>query len=119
MALEREIQYTDKINFGQGANLIVTQAYVIIHCESGMEEYVIRNLKKIYAVKEVAGVFSLYDIIAKVEATNSLELEKIITKQVRKQKYIHTTITLIVIEEQENPKTVYHNLGKIKNLVRT
>ena len=79
----------------------MAQAYVIIHCETGMEEWVIRNLKKIEGVKEVAGVLSLYDIIVKIEANDQDTLEKIITKQIRKVQHIHTTMTLMVIEEQE------------------
>lgn len=78
----------------------MAQAYVIIHCKAGMEEWVIRNLKKIEGVKEAAGVFSLYDIVAKVEAKDQPMLEKIINK-IRKVEYIHTTMTLTVIEEQE------------------
>ena len=66
-----------------------------------MEEWVIRNLKKIEGVKEVAGVLSLYDIIVKIEAKDQDTLEKIITKQIRKVQHIHTTMTLMVIEEQE------------------
>ncbi|MGI0083191.1 MAG: Lrp/AsnC ligand binding domain-containing protein [Nitrosopumilaceae archaeon] len=72
---------------------------MVIHCKTGKEEWVTRNLKKIEGVKEVAGVLSLYDIIAKVEAKDSLTLENIITKQIRKIQYIHTTMTLLVIEK--------------------
>lgn len=55
-------------------------------------------------VKEVAAVFSLYDIIVKVEGKDSAELEEIITKKIRKLQYIHTTMTLLVIDEQKKPK---------------
>ncbi len=61
----------------------------------------IRNLKKIEGVKEVVDVFSLYDIVTKIEAKDQSMLEKIITKQIRKVEHIHTTMTLMVIEEQE------------------
>lgn len=67
-----------------------------------MEDWVIRNLKKISGVKEAVGVFSLYDVIVKVEAKDASALEKIITKQIRKVEHIHTTMTLMVIEEQES-----------------
>jgi len=52
-------------------------------------------------VKETVGVLSLYDIVVKVEAKDQDTLEKIITKQIRKAEHIHTTMTLMVIEEQE------------------
>jgi len=83
----------------------MAQAYVIIHCETGMEEWVIRNLKKIEGVKEVSGVLSLYDIVVKVEAKDQSMLEKIITKQIRKVGHIHTTMSLMVIEERKNKNT--------------
>ena len=54
----------------------MVQAYVIIHCETGMEERVIRNLKKIEGIREIAGVFSLYDIVAKIEAKDQPVIEK-------------------------------------------
>lgn len=82
----------------------MAQAYVVIYCESGMEEWVIRNLRKIEGVKEVAAVFGLYDIIVKVEGKDSAALEEIITRKIRKLQYIHTTMTLLVIDEQEKPK---------------
>lgn len=75
---------------------------MIIHCETGMEDWVIRNLKKIAGITEAVGVFSLYDIIVKIEAKDASALEKIITKQIRKVEHIHTTMTLMVIEEQES-----------------
>ncbi|HII35751.1 MAG TPA: Lrp/AsnC family transcriptional regulator [Nitrosopumilaceae archaeon] len=83
----------------------MAQAYVIIHCETGMEDWVIRNLKKIEGVREVSGVLSLYDIVVKVEAKDQYILEKIITKQIRKVGHIHTTMTLMVIEERKNKNT--------------
>jgi DNA-binding Lrp family transcriptional regulator len=70
-----------------------------------MEEWVIRNLKKIEGVREVSGVLSLYDIVVKVEAKDQYILEKIITKQIRKVGHIHTTMTLMVIEERKNKNT--------------
>jgi len=83
----------------------MAQAYVIIHCETGMEDWVIRNLKKIEGVREVSGVLSLYDIVVKVKAKDQYILEKIITKQIRKVGHIHTTMTLMVIEERKNKNT--------------
>ena len=66
-----------------------------------MEERVIRNLKKIEGVKEVVGVLGLYDIVVKIEAKDQSMFEKIITNQIRKVQHIHTTMTLLVTEEQE------------------
>ena len=66
-----------------------------------MEERVIRNLKNIEGIKEVVGVLGLYDIVVNLEAKDQSMFEKIITNQIRKVERIHTTMTLMVIEEQE------------------
>ncbi|MDE1841900.1 MAG: Lrp/AsnC ligand binding domain-containing protein [Thaumarchaeota archaeon] len=68
-----------------------------IHCETGKENPVIRKLMEIKGITEVTGTLGLYDIIIKVEASDSMTLEKIITKEVRKIPHVLTTMTLMVI----------------------
>ena len=46
-------------------------------------------------------VYGNYDVVGKIEAENHEELEKIITKKIRKLKFITTTMTLTVVKEQE------------------
>ena len=75
----------------------MTKAFVAIHCETGKENQVIRSIMEIKGVKEVIGVLGLYDVIAKIEAQDSVILEQIITKYVRKVPHVLTTMTLIVI----------------------
>ena len=75
----------------------MTKAFVAIHCETGKESQVIRRIMEIKGVKEVIGVLGLYDVIAKIEAQDSVFLEQIITKYVRKVPHVLTTMTLIVI----------------------
>ena len=75
----------------------MSQAFVAIHCETGKENPIIRKLMEIKGISEVTGTLGLYDIIAKVEATNSRELENIITQQIRKIPNVLTTMTLMVI----------------------
>jgi len=70
---------------------------VAIHCETGKESPVIRKLMEIKGVSEVTGTLGLYDVIIKVEAPDSVTLEKIITKEVRKIQHVLTTMTLMVI----------------------
>jgi hypothetical protein len=67
----------------------LAQAYVIIHCETGKEGWVIRNLKKIQGAKETIGVFSLYDIIVKVEAKDQATIEKIIKEDTKSAVHSH------------------------------
>ena len=75
----------------------MTKAFVAVHCETGKENQVIRNLMEIKGVREVTGVLGLYDVIIKIEAPVSALLEQTITKYVRKVPYVLTTMTLIVI----------------------
>jgi DNA-binding Lrp family transcriptional regulator len=72
-------------------------AYVAIHCETGKESPIIRKLMEFKGVSEVTGTLGLYDIIVKVEASNSKELESIITTKIRKIPNVLTTMTLMVI----------------------
>jgi DNA-binding Lrp family transcriptional regulator len=63
---------------------------------------VLRDLLKFDIVKEAKGTFGYYDILVKIEAASEKEIEKIITKKIRKVKNVNTTTTLSVISEQEN-----------------
>lgn len=77
------------------------QAYVILHTDQGQEFFVIHSLNKIPQVKEADVVTGHYDVIGKIEASDSKELDRIITKDIRRIPNIRTTMTLNVIQEQE------------------
>ena len=75
----------------------MNKAFVAIHCETGKENPIIRKLMEIKGVSEVTGTLGLYDIISKVEAQDSKELESIITTKIRRIPNVLTTMTLMVI----------------------
>jgi len=50
----------------------------------------------------VAGVYGVYDIILKIIADNTEELRSIITHKIRKIDKVQSTLTMMVIQEQEN-----------------
>ena len=77
-------------------------AYVLVQSTIGHEMEVLNDLLKLDLVKEAKGTFGYYDILAKIEATSENEIEKIITKKIRKVKNVNTTTTLSVISEQDN-----------------
>ena len=77
-------------------------AYVLVQSTIGHEMEVLRDLLKFGIVKEAKGTFGYYDILVKIEAASEKEIEKIITKKIRKVKNVNTTTTLSVISEQEN-----------------
>ena len=75
--------------------------YVLVQSTIGHEMEVLSDLLKIQFVKEAKGTFGYYDILVKIEADTEKEIEKIITKKIRKVKNVSTTTTLSVISEQE------------------
>jgi len=75
-------------------------AYVLINCELGSEESIIRQLKNIDDVSEVHGTFGAYDILAKIESLTIETLREIITWKIRKIDQIRSTLTLMGIEGQ-------------------
>ncbi len=83
-----------------GQNL--AQAYVVIHCQKGEEYPTLKNLSHIPEVKEADVVFGFYDVICKVETSDNLTLENVITNAIRRLPHIISSMTLNVIKEQES-----------------
>ena len=77
-------------------------AYVLVQSVIGHEMEVLNALLKIDLIKEAKGTFGYYDILIKIEASSEKEIERVITKNIRKVKNINATTTLSVISEQEN-----------------
>ena len=75
-------------------------AYVLLNCELGSEESIIRELKKLDGVIEVHGTFGAYDILAKIESSTVDVLRETITWKIRKIDQIRSTLTLMGIEGQ-------------------
>ena len=73
-------------------------AYVLINCDLGSEEEIIKQVKKLPEVIEVSGVYGVYDIIAKVESDTMDKVKEIITWKLRKLPGVKSTLTMIVME---------------------
>ena len=71
------------------------RAYVLINCNSGYEESIIKELKKMDSIKEIHGTLGVYDIIAKVESENQEKLKEAIIGDIRKLTNIKSTLTLM------------------------
>ena len=76
--------------------------YVLVQCTIGHEMEVLHDLVKLDLVKEAKGTFGYYDILVKIEASSEKEIERIITKKIRKVKNVNATTTLSVIIQQES-----------------
>tara|TARA_Y100001949_G_scaffold169232_1_gene168940 strand:- start:1429 stop:1689 length:261 start_codon:yes stop_codon:yes gene_type:complete len=83
-------------------------AYILLNSDLGTDESVITKIKNILsdekdAQYEIQGVYGVYDIILKLISNNPENLRAIITNKIRNLKNIQSTLTMIVIEEQEKP----------------
>ena len=81
-------------------------AYVLLNSDLGSDESIINEVKQILAEEEVTfevqGVYGVYDIVLKLYSDNGEKLRAIITNKVRKISKVQSTLTMMVIEEQEN-----------------
>jgi DNA-binding Lrp family transcriptional regulator len=80
--------------------LIMPTAYVLINCDLGSEEEIIREIKKLSEIIEVSGVYGVYDIVVKIRSDTMDKLREIITWHVRRIDKVRSTLTMIVIEGQ-------------------
>ena len=81
-------------------------AYVLLNSDLGSDESIIAEVKQILSdedVKyEVQGVYGVYDIVLKLTSDDAEKLRAIITNKIRKISKVQSTLTMMVIEEQEN-----------------
>ncbi len=84
----------------------VSTAYVLLNSDLGSDESIIAEVKRILSdedVKfEVQGVYGVYDIVLKLASDDAEKLRTIITNKIRKIGKVQSTLTMMVIEEQEN-----------------
>lgn len=86
---------------------LLTIAYVLLNSDLGSDSSIISEVKRILDGQkgltfEVQGVYGVYDIIVKLSADNSEALRSVITNKIRKISKVQSTLTMMVIEEQEN-----------------
>jgi len=80
--------------------------YILINSDLGSDVEIIQKIKQILdnesGIKyEVQGVYGVYDIIVKITADSMDLLRSIITNKIRKIDKVYSTLTMMVIEEQE------------------
>jgi DNA-binding Lrp family transcriptional regulator len=81
-------------------------AYVLLNSDLGSDSSIINEVKQVLQdedVKfEVQGVYGVYDIVLKLSSDNAENLRAIITNKIRKISKVQSTLTMMVIQEQEN-----------------
>ena len=81
-------------------------AYVLINSDLGTDESIISKIKEILKDEKdieftTQGVYGIYDIVLKISSDNTDVLRNIITYKIRKINKVQSTLTMMVIEEQE------------------
>ena len=81
-------------------------AYVLLNSDLGSDESIISKVKEILDNEsnikyEVQGVYGVYDIVLKISSENTENLRSVITNKIRKIDKVQSTLTMMVIEEQE------------------
>jgi len=80
-------------------------AYVLLNSDLGSDVSIITEIKEKLVnedVKfEVRGVYGVYDIVLKLTSDDAEKLRALITNKIRKISRVQSTLTMIVIEEQE------------------
>nr|WP_026090055.1 Lrp/AsnC ligand binding domain-containing protein [Candidatus Nitrosopumilus sediminis] len=81
-------------------------AYVLLNSDLGTDESIISEIKQILAEEqikfEIQGVYGVYDIVLKLSSDNAEKLRAVITNKIRRINKVQSTLTMMVIEEQEN-----------------
>ena len=81
-------------------------SYILINSDLGTDETIITKIKEILADKkeiqyEIRGVYGVYDIVLKLSSDDIDTLRSTITNKIRKITSVESTLTMMVIEEQE------------------
>tara|TARA_B100001765_G_C19172499_1_gene192839 strand:+ start:110 stop:373 length:264 start_codon:yes stop_codon:yes gene_type:complete len=81
-------------------------AYVLINSDLGTDESIISKIKEILEDEKdveftTQGVYGIYDIVLKISSDNTDILRNIITYKIRKMNKVQSTLTMMVVEEQE------------------
>ena len=81
-------------------------SYVLINSNLGTDVEIIAKIKDMLADQkdvefEIHGVYGVYDITVKLSSDNSEKLRSIVTNDIRKIENVQSTLTMMVIEQQE------------------
>ena len=75
------------------------RAFILINVESGSEDDVLRQVKSMGFVEEAYVSYGVYDLIIKVRAATMAELKDDVTQKIRQMKQVHSSLTLIMMED--------------------
>ena len=90
--------------------MLLPTSYVLINSDLGKDVEIIAKMKEIMKEQndvkfEIQGVYGVYDIIIKLSANNTSKLRSIVTNDIRKIENVQSTLTMMVIEQQEKSQS--------------
>ena len=86
----------------------MSTSYILINSDLGTDESIIIKIKEILADEKdiqykIQGVYGVYDIVLKLSSDDIDTLRSTVTNKIRKITSVQSTLTMMVIEEQEHP----------------
>ena len=86
--------------------MLLPTSYVLINSDLGKDVEIIAKIKEIMKEQndvklEIQGVYGVYDVIVKLSADDTSKLRSIVTNDIRKIQNVQSTLTMMVIEQQE------------------
>ena len=83
-------------------------SYILINSDLGTDESIITKIKEVLATEksiqyEIQCVYGVYDIVLKLSSDDIDTLRSTVTNKIRKITSVQSTLTMMVIEEQEQP----------------
>ena len=83
-------------------------SYILINSDLGTDESIITKIKEILSDEkdikyEIQGVYGVFDIVLKLSSDDIDTLRSTITNKIRKITSVQSTLTMMVIDGQENP----------------
>lgn len=67
--------------------------------ESGSEDEVLNELKKVEGIEEAYFSYGVYDLITKIRADTMDRLKELVSRRIRTLGKVRSTLTLIMMEE--------------------
>jgi DNA-binding Lrp family transcriptional regulator len=75
------------------------RAFVLINVESGSEDEVLKEIKKLEGIEEAYFSYGVYDLVTKIRAETMELLKEMVTRKIRALSKVRSTLTLIMLEE--------------------
>jgi len=75
------------------------RAFVLINVESGSEDEVLREMRKVEGVEEAYFSYGVYDLITMIKSDTMENLKDLVTRKIRALNKVRSTLTLIMMEE--------------------